>query len=284
VQGKAWLKSASQNSSEGVLNLTLLYPEDILETEADGKLTVTYFHDRTKWSVLPEAMAKVEHHKLNGDSVYRDRVVKVKALSSELAFEVPNALFKSLSESDVSQTQASEGGLFQEEVHLSGYVDTGVYPPVFHWAPNTMSDYSLSLFDDSGKFLHAFDVEDEDFAYPAGQTAPFQMTKGKTYLWQVTDVDGNVLVQKYPFAPLTRIQIQEIRRYQHGLVGHDTSTQVDLLLVLAQVGALDKYLHLLSQMLEADPTNLQIQTALARAYLQRKAPSHALKTLGIKLE
>ena len=257
--------------------LTLLYPQDVLETKADSKVVVTYFHDRSKWVLEPEAMARVEHEKLESDNVFKDRVRAKAAGSTEQSFGAPLSLFTPIS--DPSALEARKGDMAKEDVYLSGYVDTAVYPPAFHWAPNSLSDYKLLLYGMSGEFLHSFPAQEEDFSYPAGASAPFRMTKGQIYFWEVVDRDNNTLVGKYPFSPMTKIHISEIQRYQKLLNDSEQSTQVDLLLVLVQHRALDKYLHLLQKMNKRDPDNPIIENALAQAYLQRGTPAHALEIL-----
>lgn len=278
IYGDAQIKRAdSKDFAEQAYWLSVLYPRDILRTQNDAKVVVTYFHDRSKWVLDPGAMARVQHDKLDSDDVYKEKIRTKPSPRSEQSFTVPQALFTPISQA--SGLEAKRQDVSKENVYLSAYVDTAVYPPVFHWAPNSLSDYKLLLYGMSGEFLHSFSVKEEDFSYPADSTAPFRLTKGQLYFWEVVDRDNNILVAKYPFSPMTKVHTKEIDRYQNLVKEADQSTKVDLLLVLVQHKALDKYLHLLQLMDKQDPNNPIIKNALAQAYLQRGTPAHALEAL-----
>jgi hypothetical protein len=281
VYGDAHIKRKdSKDFADRAYWLSLLYPQDILETKDNSKIVVTYFHDRAKWVLEPGAKARVEHDRLDSDDVFKDRIRAKPAAASEQSFEVPRSLLTPISQA--SGLEAKKGDIAKEDVYLSAYVDTAVYPPEFHWAPNSLSNYKLLLYGMSGEFLHSFPVEGEDFSYPAGASAPFRMTKGQLYFWEVVDRDNNILVGKYPFSPMTQLHISEVERYRRLLNDSEQSTQVDLLLVLVRHRALDKYLHLLQEMDKKDPGNPIIENALAQAYLQRGTPAHALQILKTK--
>ena len=255
----------------------LLYPRDTLHTKSDGKVTVTFLHDRSKWTLDTQASGKVGVDRLDTDGLFPNKLTSRKGTQGQ-SFRVPDYLTVK-PDPQTSTEVPDQGRLASEKVNLSAYVDVGIYPPVFHWAPNEMSDYKFSLYTDDDRFLHAFELEEEDFDYPNHAEAPLRLTKGALYKWDVTDVDGNVLVKKYAFSPLTRIQIKELHRYERALSESDPTSYVDLLLVQMQHQALDKYLHLLERMLDLDPENPNLLRALSQAYADRGAPAHAQQAM-----
>lgn len=259
--------------------LDVLYSGDVVHGGESSNLTITYFHDRSKWALQGPAEAEVRRQKLSSDGLFTDHIREQESSKGVISqpFQVASLLTEPVPTSSLGQ--ADPDNLATEKVQLSAYADVGIYPPVFRWAPNSMSNYQLSIYDEKGQFLHSFDVKEQSFDYPHHSQAPLRLTKGATYFWQVEDVDENDIVNKYPFSPLTRLQIKELNRYQHLLAEDDKATYVDLYLAQLQHGALDKYLHLLERMNKIDSNNPRLKTLLAGAYLKRGAPNHAQQQL-----
>lgn len=265
------VRRADSETREPLRWLTLAYPGDTISTSPDGKTVLTFFSDRSKWTLASDAEAKVTFEGLKTDGLFAQKVAKQGG--AERGFQIPQVLVRRPEPGDLDSERSSD--LSKEKVHLAAYVDVGLYPPVFRWAPNSLSDYRVTLFDSTGQFLHSFQVDEEELDYPRGAEAPFRLVKGAKYYWQVTDVDGNQLVNRYPFYPLTRVQIKELHRYERALAEDKPSTYVDLLLVQMQHDALDKYVHLLERMRDMDPENPRLKEVLHNAYLQRGVPAHA---------
>jgi DNA-binding transcriptional activator of the SARP family len=58
----------------------------------------------------------------------------------------------------------------------------------------------------------------------------------------------------------------------------------DLFLLYTQRKMIDKYLHLLQQMVDLDPENPILYRALVRAYLSKGCPAHALQARERELQ
>ena len=198
-----------------------------------------------------------------------------------LEIEIPYILMRPLDKSDFYLLDKGLTSLDKEKAFLAAYVDTAVYPPQFHWAPSSnQGPYKLAVFNQNDEFLHEFQVQGEDFRYPPRWKAPFRLTKGSVYYWQVTNQDDDIVVRKYPFMPLTQILIKDIAMKEQALERNwSEAAETQLFLTLVQRKAVDKYLHLLQDMEQREPNNPLIQRALVRAYLTKGTQAHAARAL-----
>lgn len=265
--------------------MTLVFPEDKLRTEGDGKLVVTYFHDQHREVVGPDTEAKTGFRALSRLSE-EGQIDKQRAKDRNVAeIPIPYLFLRQLDKKEFEGAQ-DEQELEREKVFLSSYVKSEAFPPVFVWSDTGAESYRLQLFNEWDEFIFEKPVTETRYKYP--YRPDFRLAKNSLYKWQVTDHQDNIVVRKYPFVLLTSLHAREVERAEKRHAQLEASgkltqaDEADLFLLYVQRKMIDKYLHQLQRMSRKDPQNPVLYKGLVRAYLSKGAPAHAWQALQME--
>lgn len=262
--------------------MTLVFPEDQLRTDDDGKLVVLYFHDDHR-----EVMSAQTHVKTGFRSLQKlseDGDVKVQRAQDRGVSEIPipYLFLRQLDKKEFEGADA-EGALEKENTFLSSYVKSEAFPPVFVWSDTGSPSYKIQLFNEWDEFLFEKSVKETRYKYP--YQPDFRLAKNSLYKWQVTDEQDGIVVRKYPFVLLTTLHAREVARAEKHYEKLEKAGKLtpaddtELFLLYVQRKMIDKYLHQLQKMSKKDPQNPVLYRGLVRAYLSKGCPAHAWQAL-----
>lgn len=262
--------------------LTLVRPEDRLQTGTDGKIVVTYFHDYHREVIDPETAVKAGFRSLSMTSADGNIRIDQPKGRNVAEIPIPYLLTRQLARKEFDGAD-QPGELDRENTFLSSHVKAEAFPPVFNWSDTGAQRYKIQLFNEWDEFLYEAETTENHFKYP--YRANFQLAKNSLYKWQVLDQDDRIVVRKYSFILLTSLHSREVanaeRNYERlEASGNATNADLtDLFLLYVKRKMIDKYLHALQKMESIDPHNPVIHRGLTRAYLSKGAPAHAWESL-----
>ncbi|MBI3926409.1 MAG: hypothetical protein HY319_12785 [Armatimonadetes bacterium] len=279
VQGEAEIKHVD-GEWRALFWMDLLRPEDQIRTAADGKAVVTFFFDDHMEIVDANTEGQMAFRNVKQTSP-SGQVRKDPAPGRAVAeIPLPYMLLRKLYRKEFVQAE-EPGALEKEKIFLAAWVKSTADPPVFYWSNVGAPSYRLQLFNEWDEFLFEGSSKENRFKYP--YNAKQSLARNSLYKWQVTTPDDQIVVRKYDFILLTTLHAREIAGAEKQFEALKKSRKlmpihyVDMFMLYAQKKMVDKYIHLLQDMIALDPENPVLYRALTRAYLLKGCPAHALE-------